>query len=395
LLTGAGLSIRSFQSLRHIDPAFDANGVVTMQVSLEGSPENESGRRAAFYSDLIDRVQRIPGVRSASAINHIPIGGDIWGFPFHVEGRPLTKPGKTPTAAYRVAFPGYLETMRIPVVRGRGITDADRLGTLPVVVINEYFAARHWPGEDPIGKRISLRDPARNEWMTVVGVTANAVRAEWTAEAAEEMYLPYLQSKMYLENPGAHVSYMTLVVRRACGGRGEPSASTCDPASLAPAIRRAVWSVNANIPVSDVRTMDDVVAGATAQPRFTLVLLVTFASLALVLATLGIYGVTNYAVSRRTHEIGVRIALGARSADVTRLVVGQGMVVVLAGAAFGVLGAFGLTRLMTRILYGVASTDVLTFVAAPVLLTVVAAVASWLPARRAARIAPVEALRAE
>jgi predicted permease len=378
LSAAAGLMIRSFVALAAIDPGFDPRGVLTMVVSVTGSKQAEPPRRASFYQELVEQVRALPGVRSASAINHLPLAGDIWGWPFKVEGRPLPKPGESPTAAYRVVLPGYFETMGIPIVRGRDVAETDRRGSPGVVVVNDFLARNHWPGEDPIGKRITLDNPQRDpSWLTVVGVVKNAVRSDWAAAPEDEIFLPYLQTQRYLERPDTPFSYMTLVVR-----------TSGDASALAPAIRSTVASMDLRVPVSQVQTMEEVVAQSAAGPRFYLLLLGAFAAVAVLLAAVGIYGVMSYSVSRRTNEIGIRMALGAKPADVIRLVVGQGMVVAFAGAVVGLAGALGLTRLMSSLLYGVGASDPTTFLTVSLLLGAVALAASYVPARRASRIDP-------
>ena len=385
LSAGAGLMIRSFVALQAIDPGFDPRGVLTMVVSVAGAEAGAPGRRAAFYEELVRRVRTLPGVRSASAINHLPLAGDIWGMRFHVQGRPLPRPGERTRAAYRVVFPGYFETMRIPILRGREVAETDRLDAPGVVVINEWLAERHWPGEDPVGKRLTLDDPGENPtWLTVVGVARNAVRSEWAASPEEELFVPFLQTRSYLERMSTGFAYLTLVVR-----------TSGDPATLASPIRRAVASLDRGAPVSQVQTMEQVVAASTAGPRFHLLLLGAFAGVAVLLAALGIHGVMSYTVSRRTNEIGIRMALGARPADVRWLIVGHGMLVALGGAVVGLAGALGLTRLMSSLLYGVGASDPATFLAVSLLLGAVALTASYIPARRATRIDPLTALRCE
>jgi putative ABC transport system permease protein len=282
--------------------------------------------------------------------------------------------------------------MGIGLLNGRDIASTDLVGTPPVIVINEYMARRHWPGESAIGKRLTLDAAGANTtWMTVVGVVKNAVRSDWAAPSEEEMYVPWLQEGNYLNGMGGHVAYMTLVARAACGR----TTTTCDAAPLVPAIRNAVWSFDRNIPVAEVRTMDEIVTIANARPRFTLVLLATFAGVALILATVGVYGVMTYAVSRRIHEIGVRLALGAQPFAVVRMVVREGMRVALAGAGVGLVGALILTRSMSSLLYGVGTHDPLTFVGVSLVLVGTALFATYLPARKASRTDPVLALRAE
>ena len=391
LLTGAGLAMRSFVALRAIDLGFSPHGVLTAEVSLKGTAEQPAGRRLAFYTTALERVRQLPGVESASLINHVPIAGDVWGAAFVVEGRPHPQPADVPRAVYRVVFPGYFKAMRLPILRGRDVTDADRIGAPEVVLVNDFLARRYWPDEDAIGKRIALDpDAEKPVWVTVVGVVKNAVRSDWASPAEEEMFLPYLQDRQYLESDGGHVAYMTLVARASCA-----SSRRCDAGSLAPAVRDVIASLDRAVPVTAVQTMDDVVAGANARPRFTLVLLATFAAVALLMAAVGIYGVISYAVLRRTHEIGVRMALGATPRNVVRLILGQGMRVVAAGIVAGLAGAVLVTRLMTNVVYGIRVTDPVTYGAVASLLTVVALVASYIPARRATRIDPLASMRAD
>jgi len=387
LLVGAGLMIRSFSALRSYDPGFDPRNVVTMTVSLAGTKLDVPSARSPFFTDALTRVRAIPGIESAGYINHLPIAGDQWGFPFAIEGRPKPKPGESPVAAYRVVFPGYFHTMRIPILRGRDVSESDRLDAPRVVVVNEFIAKKYWPGQDAIGKRITLDD---STWTTVVGVTKNTVREQWAAPPEEEMFLPFAQQASFLTNSASRFSYLTLVARASCD-RG----SECDAAALATPIANAVRGIDRNVAISAVQTMSAVVGDATAESRFYVVLLGTFAAIALALAAVGIYGVMSYSVSRRTHEIGVRIALGAEPSSVLRLVVGQGMRVAAVGAGVGVVAAFALTRLMSKLLYGVAPSDPITFVAVIAVLCGVAVVASYLPARRATRIDPLSALRSD
>jgi putative ABC transport system permease protein len=384
LLVGAGLMIRTFVALRAVDPGFRPDHVLSAVVSVSGSRAGEGDRRVAFYAQALDRIRALPGVTSASAINHLPLAGDTWGEPFHVEGQPPRRPGERPTADYRIVLPGYFETMGRALVRGRDFDLHDDLGAPEVVIVNAFMAERHWPGLDPIGKRITLSDPGRDPvWLTVVGVTRNGARREWAEAAKEELFLPFLQTK-YREAPQSWYSYLTLVVR----GTGESAA-------LAPALRAAVWDTDPDVSISAVQTMDEVVARATASPRFYLLLLGSFASVALALAAVGIYGVMSYSVAQRQNEIGIRMALGARPADVLRLVMGEAMGVAAAGAAAGLAAALALTRLMSGLLYGVAATDPATFAGVGAVLIAVSLAATYIPARRAVRIDPLSALRAE
>jgi len=384
LLVGAGLLVRSFAALRALDPGFDPHGVLTLTVSVAGSAEAEPGRRAVFYEEALRRIRALPTVEEAGAINHLPLGGDTWLWPFAVEGRARGAPGTSPHAAYRVVLPGYFRAMGIPLLSGRDIGPGDRLDAPGVVVVNEWLARRFWPGESPLGKRITLDDRSSPDgsWLSVVGVAKNAVRGEWSAEPQEEIYLSYEQTRTYLERPSSIYTYMTLVAR----ARGNPVAIAAD-------VRSAIRSLDPAVTIGSVQTMEHVVSGSTAEPRFYLLLLAAFAGSALTLAAVGVYGVMSYAVSRRTREIGIRVALGAERRDVMRLVVGQGMGPALSGAAVGLGTALLVTRLMQSLLYGVRATDALTFLATGPLLALVALGASYLPARRATRIDPLTALR--
>jgi putative ABC transport system permease protein len=383
LLVAAGLMIRTFIALRQVDPGFDPRGVVSMTVATSGTPAADSSRHALFYVDALERVRAVPGVVAASYINHLPLAGDVWGLRFRLEGKPIPRPGEFPRATYRVVFPGYFATMRLPILQGRDIAQTDRLEAPPVVVVNEFMARTHWPGENAVGKRIAIGD---STWITVVGVVKNAVTGSWSAKPEEEAYLPFFQTPSYMKGTGAS-RYMTLVARTAC------DAHVCDASAFAPRIRDAVRAAESHVPISAVATLDAIVADATADARFYVVLLGAFAAVALLLAAVGIYGVMSYAVSRRTREIGIRIALGAEPSMVLRKVVGEGMRLAAAGAGTGLLLSLGLTRLMRGILFGVESNDLVTFVGVSVTLCVVALAASVVPALRATRIDPLEALR--
>jgi putative ABC transport system permease protein len=382
LLVAAGLMIRTFVALRRVDPGFNPRGVVSMTISTAGTPAADSSRHASFYVDALERIRAVPGVVSASYINHLPLAGDNWGFPFRLEGKPIPRAGESPRATYRVVFPGYFATMRLPLLRGRDIAWTDRLGASPVVVVNEYMARMHWPGQNAVGKRIAIGD---STWITVVGVVKNAVRESWTASPEEEMYLPFFQSPSYMRGTGP-ARYMTLVARTSC------EAPVCDASILARPLRDAVHRAEPHAPISAVATLSSIVADATADARFYVVLLAAFAGVALVLAAVGIYGVMSYAVSRRTREIGIRIALGAEPTIVLRAVVGEGIRLAVVGAGAGLVLSLALTRLMRGLLYGVGPNDLVTFAAVGGALFLVALCASAIPALRATRIDPRDAL---
>ena len=390
LLIGAGLMIRTFAALAAVDPGFNPHNVISMIVSVAGSKEADAGRRELFYRQLIERVRSLPGVQAAGAINHLPLAGDLWGWHFAIEGRPKPRPGEAPGAVYRMVTPGYFAAMRLPIVRGRDITDSDNATAPGVIIINQQAARQYWPGEDPLGKRVSFDDDTKNPktWLTIVGIAKDAKQDSWTDKATPEAYLAAFQNHDYLGDSGteasSHMDYITLVVRTAG-----------DPAAVASAMKEAAWSFDHNLAISQVVTMDGVVSEANAQPRFEMLLLTIFAAVALVLAAVGIYGVISYSASRRTHEIGVRMSLGATRGDVLLLVVRQGMWLAVAGSVSGIAGALLLSRLMAKLLYGVQPTDPATFGAVAAGLGVVAMLACYIPARRAMHIDPMAALRYE
>ena len=385
LMIGAGLMVRTLIALHAIDPGFEPHHVLSAVVSVAGSEEAQPQKRFPFYEQVVERVAALPGVESVSAINHVPLAGDTWGFPFSIEGRPPSRPGESPNALYRVVLPGYFRTMGLTLLGGRDISGSDSMEAPGVVIVNQRMARTYWPGEDAIGKRITLDDSAKNpNWLTVIGVSQDAKQDQWTAAPRPEMYLPLLQSREYLNDTSSHFEYITLVVRTA----GQPAAIAND-------IKAAVAALDKNVPVSAIETLDDAVADLNAQPRFESWLLGSFAGLAILLAALGIYGVMSYSVSRRTHELGVRMALGAGQGDVVRLVVRQAMTLALIGASCGLVAAVALTRLMSSFLYGVRPFDLPTYLVSAAAISGVALVAGYIPARRATRINPVTALRSE
>jgi len=376
LLAGAGLMIRSFTNLGAVDAGFDPRHVLTMRVVVTGSPLAAPERKTPFYRQMLERLATLPGVESVSSINHLPLAGDLWNFTYSVEGQPPPLPSQRPTAAFRVVFPGYFRTMRIPIVRGRDFTAHDDAQAAKVVLVNQSLARRQWPEQDPIGKRIRLED--NQPWFTVAGVVKNTEQHEWGAAAADEFYFVQWQ------NPTDIQRYITLVMR-----------TTGDPKSMAAPVQRAIAELDRDLPIEDVQSMEQVVARAVWQPRFSTTLLAAFAGLALLLAAIGIYGVMSFEVAQRTPEIGIRMALGARPADVLASVLGQGARLTMTGTAAGLAGALALTRYLRTLLFAVSPTDPMVLAAAAAVLATVAMAAVWLPARRATRVDPIEALRVE
>jgi predicted permease len=377
--------IRSFYALQAVDPGFDPHNVVSMTVSVTGSPEGLPDRRPLFYRQLVEHVRTLPGVVSAAGINHLPIAGDLWTRSFIFEGRPEPRRGEEPNGVYRLVTPGYFETMRLPLLAGRDVSVNDDATGAGVVVINESAAKDYWPNENPIGKRFRFKSENGEVQprITVIGVVKNAKQLDWAERIWDEFYFAAAQHDAgRLEDPGDHLDYVTLVVR-----------ARSDAAAIAPEIKKAVWSFDHNLPISNILTMERVVEEATAQQRFEMLLFGVFGAVALALAAAGIYGVMNYAVSRRTHEIGIRMSLGASRSDVLKLVVGQGIRQAIAGTVAGCAGALLLSRLMSKMLYGVRPTDPFTFGGVLVALGCAALIATLVPARKAACVEPAIALR--
>jgi putative ABC transport system permease protein len=378
LLIGAGLLINSFLRLRNVDPGFNPDNLLTMRIALPQLKYPDHARRKTFYSELLSRVEALPGVRSAAVTNWIPLTmqGDTFGI--SIEGRPDPGAQEMPDVVTRVVSPGYFNTMGIESLRGRLFDEGqDRTDSRLVAVISDTMARRLWPNEDPLGRRIKPgRSDSDEEWITVVGVAEDVRQFELTAEPKLQMYLSYSQPGFFV--PGH------LVVR-----------TEVEPASLADPVREAVWSIDKDQPVSDIRSMKEIFSESIARQRFSMLLLGIFAGVAMLLGAVGIYGVVSYSVAQRAHEIGVRMALGARRSNVLKMVVGHGLKLVLIGVAIGLVAASILTRLMESLLFNISATDPATFVAIPVVLVVAAVLASYIPARRATRIDPLRALRYE
>jgi putative ABC transport system permease protein len=375
LLVGAGLLARSFLSLLRTNPGFNPDHVLTMNIMLPGAKYKTEPQRAAFYDDLVQRVKAQPGVESAAAVNYIPLGGSNSSDSYLVEGTPEPAPGQENEGRYRVCTPDYFRTMGIPIVQGRGFTEQDKVSAPPVVIVNETLARKHWPSESAVGKRIRFYGPlGEAPWMEIVGVIED-VKHELDLAVTPEYYLPHAQ------HPS---SGMVLVAR-----------TTVEPGSLAGALRQQVWAIDKDQPVFDVKTMQEVRSASVALYSFSSLMLAIFAGVALLLASIGIYGVMAFAVTQRTQEIGIRMALGARAADVLKLVVKHGMKLALLGTVLGLLGSWAVTRFINKLLVGVQPTDLLTFSVVSAFLLAAAFVACYLPARRATKVDPLEALRYE
>jgi putative ABC transport system permease protein len=371
LLVGGGLLMKSFVLLQRVDPGFQPEHVATVRLILNRTRYPEQPQIRSFYSELLDRLKGMPGAESVGAISTLPLSGNNSDTNFLIEGQPPPPPNQGPVAWFSAVSPDYFRTIGMRLKKGRLFTDRDTEDSPRVVVISEAMARRYWPNDEPLGKRIGKPDA----WREIVGVVADVKHFGLDADTPPQMYFPFRQ---------APARAMNLVIRT----KGEPL-------SIASSLRSEIWAGDKNLAIAKIQTMDELVSSSIAQQRFVLTLLGCFAALALVLAAIGIYGVMSYAVTQRTHEIGIRVALGARTGNVIALVLKKGMVLALTGGAIGLAGALGLTRLMTGLLFGVTPTDVFTFTSVPVALIVVALLACYVPARRATKVDPLVALRYE
>jgi putative ABC transport system permease protein len=375
LLVGAGLLIKSFVRLRDVSPGFTPDKVLTMRVSLLPDKYAKGEPRTQLLGQMLERLRNLPGVQSTGAVLSLPLGGDTFnvGRSYIREGRPAT-PEESVNAAYLAATPEYFQTLQIPLIAGRAFNDRDNEQSPKVLIVNETMARQLWPGESPLGRRVTIwRDEKfAREIVGVVGDT----RASLDTEAGLQMYVPYAQDSGW--------GSLSLVVR-----------TSGDPLNTTAAARSEIRSLDKGIPVYNVKTMNDVLAVSVGQQRLSMLLFSSFAAIALLLAMIGIYGVTAYHVSQRTQEIGIRLALGAQVSDVMKLILKSGMALAAVGVGLGLAGAFALTRLMTSLLFGVTPTDVVTFAAVAVCLLVTALVACYVPARRATKVDPLVALRYE
>ena len=376
LLIGSGLLLRSLVRILQVPPGFDPKGAIAFDLDLPGTRYGKPEQSARFFRDLLPKLNALPGVVSASAVVPLPFSDDSIGTSFDIEGRPVPK-SEQPGTQFRCVGLDYFRTMHIPLISGRTFTASDTRGSAPVIIINQTLAKRFFPNENPIGKRIQpgISDTGDTVMREIVGVVGDVRHRRLWRAPDPETYAPYDQ---------VAIGGMTIVVR-----------GDADPQALIPMIRIEVKRMDSELPLYNVRTLEDYVAGSVAQRRFTALLLGIFAAVAMLLAAVGMYGVISYGVAQRTHEIGVRIALGAESADVLRLVVGQGLRLTLLGVALGCLGALGASRFLSGLLFGVAGDDPVTFGAVATMFLAVALVACYVPARRAMRVDPLVALRYE
>ncbi len=376
LLIGAGLLVQSFLRLQHVDPGFNPQHVLTFKMDLPYVRYSGS-RQTQFFAQAIERLNHLPGVNSASAVLPLPLDGAEIGTTFAIEGRPSAE-SNLPRASYSWVEPGYFRTVGIPLIKGRDFTPAEDLNTNPEVIINEALARQFFPHENPIGKRIKpgigngYKMPPMRE---IVGVVGDVRQYGLTAAPGPEVYVPLAQSPL---------GSMNFVLR-----------TEVDPLSMVRAVRKEMAEMDKDLPFYGVQTFSQYLGQRFAQPHFLTLLLGLFAALALGLAAVGLYGLVSYSISRRTHEIGIRVALGAERNDLLKMVLGQGLKLTLNGVAIGIVGALALTRSLSSLLYGVTSTDLVTFITVSLILIAVALLACYIPARRATKVDPMVALRYE
>lgn len=374
LLTGAGLMIKSFVRLLEVDPGFDPQKVLTLQVSLFGANYNEDAPVTAFYQQALERIEALPGVETAAVVSQIPLGGNGDMYGIHVVDKPNPNPEDDPSGDRYSITPHYFHAMHIPLLSGREFTLQDTAASPPVVIVNQTLAQSIWPGENPIGKQIRIGD-LKSPAKTVVGVAGDVLHRSLNSSHTLQFYLPHTQMAD---------SSVILVVR-----------TSINPAALAAAVRHEIAAVDPLQPVSGVSTMKEIVAASVMQQRFSVFLFTIFAVIALLLAATGIFGVISSAVTQRTHEIGVRMALGADKQNILRLVASHGLKPALIGAAVGIIASLGLAQLLTSMLFSIQPTDPATFFLVTGILAAVAAIACYIPARRAMRVDPIFALRCE
>jgi putative ABC transport system permease protein len=379
LLVGAGLLIRSFAKLNQVDPGFDPEQVVTMGVSLLSHKYPEDEQVASFYSQLLERAATVPGVISVSATTGLPFSGADTTDYFTIEGRPAIAKESEPLTEYWVVTPRYFQSMGIPVLAGRDFSETDTKQSPNVVVINNEFRRQHFGLVNPLGQRLKLQGQERDP-LLIVGVVGDSRNIRLDDQPRAAAYVPFLQDPLSKE----YARSLTIVAR-----------TKSDPSATAGSLRAAVNSMDKSVPVYAVKPMTEYLRDSLSRRRFSMLLLTTFSGLALVLAALGIYGVISYGVVQRTHEMGIRMALGAQRRDVLKLVLRQAMMVVLAGVAIGLLASWALTRLIKSLLFDVSVTDPLTFVVISVVMILIAVLACLIPATRATKVDPLVALRYE
>jgi putative ABC transport system permease protein len=374
LVAGAGLMVKSFLRLQQVDTGFNPDNVLTLKLSLTGPRYQDDKPVQDFYTQLEDRIKALPGVVTVGATSTLPLTGYRWTGDFTIEGRSPEDYGKE--VRHKEITPGYFEAVGLPMLRGRSFTESDTAESPNVIVINDALARKHFQNEDPVGKRLTFNKPTTpGPWHTIIGVVADERQEGMSREVMPQIYQSHLQNA---------INGMSLVIKTAV-----------DPNSIVGAVRNEIRSMDKDLPPYEVQTLNELLYRSVARERFSTMLMAVFAGIALLLAAVGIYGVMSYSVTQRTHEMGIRLALGARPNDLVRLVVGRGLALTLAGVGIGLVSSLLLTQIMQSLLFGVSATDPLTFIAVSTLLSAVALFACYIPARRAARVDPMIALRYE
>jgi len=376
LVTASGLMLRSFVRLQGTSSGLNPHNLITLELELPDVRYHAAQQQTLFQQQLLQRVGSLPGVQNAATVDNLPFSGNAFNTSFTIEGRPTGPTTETPRAYYRVISPDYFPAIGIELHKGNQFTDRDTAEQPGVAIVNETAAQRYWPGVDPLGKRIKRGRPeSKNPWLTVIGIVSGSRQLSLKEGSQPEIYVPYLQ------NPGLT---FTLVARTAS-----------DPRSLTGALRKEVLSADREIPAVNIKLMEELISNSVAKERFYVLLLAVFAALALILAAVGVYGVMSYSVTLRTRDIGIRMALGARPADIFKHIVGQALLLGLIGLGVGIVLAIASTRVMSSLLYGINATDPLTLAITSLVLLAVALLASYLPARRATRVDPLVTLRYE
>ena len=376
LVTASGLMFRSFMRLQSVNPGFNPQNLLTLEIEIPDARYHADQQQKAFQQQVLQRIAAIPGVQHTGTVDNLPFSGNSFNSSFMIEGRPIPAVTERPRAFYRVISPDYFQAMGIPLRRGNQFTDRDSDEVPGVAIINDAAARKYWPDEDPLSKRIKRGRPeSKNPWLTIVGSVSSAKQLSLREGTQPEVYVPYLQ------NTGRT---FTLVAR-----------TTSDARMLVGAIRKEVSTIDKDLPVSNVNLMEELIFNSVSQPRLYVILLSVFAALALILAAVGLYGLMSYSVTLRTHDIGIRMALGARPVDIFRQVVGHALRLALIGLGIGIVLALLFTRVITSLLYGIKATDPLTLVVTSLVLLGVALMAAYVPAHRATKVDPMITLRHE
>ena len=383
LVVGAGLLLRSFAHLLAVNPGFDPDRLLTFEIALPEALYAKDGDVTSFFARVEDRLRSLPGVEGVTLVGGLPPLRDINANDISFEGKTPSKDGPIWNVDYwQIAGGRYFDTLKIALREGRVLDERDGAGATPVAVINEAMARKFWPGESPVGRRVKAVPDDAAPWVTVVGVVADVKQAGLSEPAGTEITFPAAQLPAI---SGAAYRTMSVAVR----------SSSRDPLSLLPSVRAAMAELDGSLPMARIRTMEELIGASLARARFVMTLLGAFAGLALLLAAVGIYGLLSHVVGQRTNEIGVRMALGARRGTILKSVLGHGLGLVAGGVALGLLGAFGLRRLVSSLVFGIGANDPLTFAAVALILLAVALLACLVPAARAVRVDPMVALRYE